>query len=315
MGDNKGRNYSRSNYWCSQDGINQNCNHSGRTKTHVRSNYRHKPRRSSPPLPTINSKDIESSLHPSTLSTNSIALGISSSNDNKKESDNLTNGLTITGIVIGSLLVLSIIIYYLIQFIKKRKESSGSQEEEVDDEELPHPQLTINFVKHNHPIPELCTTPDTQPILDYYSSKAGLTDVTTPPVISSNKLYDSINDHKSIIVEINKDTKGSPEENVNHEYVPQYYNGMEIPPLGARIIPLERQVQIAKELTSTNLSPTTNKRKSNRSISSILSISSRRKSSTSSTNNNYYNNNSSTTNSLTQISETPRNENAANIAP
>uniref|UniRef100_A0A1D1ZKM4 Uncharacterized protein n=1 Tax=Anthurium amnicola TaxID=1678845 RepID=A0A1D1ZKM4_9ARAE len=307
-----GRNYGRSNNWSSQDGINQK-QHFEMIKSRARSKYKSKR--------TIDSKILDTTLNPSPLPpTSSTALDDNAPN-NPNGSDNLS-GLIITGIVIGSLIVIILIIYCIIRFIKKRKKSLESQEDQ-EDEDLPHPQLTINFVKHNHPIPELCTTPDTQPILDYYSSKAGLTDASSPHIINSNKLNlsnkeeDNNNkDHKSTPVEVKEDTKKPTEEN---EYVPQYYNGMEIPPLGARIIPLERQVQIAKELTSVNLSPTKHKRKSNRSISSILSISSRRKSSTSNTisnyhNNNYYNNNnSSTTNSLTQISETPRNDNAANI--
>ena len=173
--------------------------------------------------------------------------------------------------------------------------------------------MTLNFVKHNHPIPELCTTPDTQPILDYYSSKAGLTNVSPPPVTNSNNKNNT--DHKSTPVEINNSNEESPEGNVNHEYVPQYYNGIEIPPLGARIIPLERQIQIAKELTS-NLNHINNKRKSNRSISSILSINSRRKSSTSNaTINCHNNNNNNSSTTLTLIRETSRNENAANVVP
>jgi len=158
----------------------------------------------------------------------------------------------------------------------------------------------LTFVKHNHPTPELCTTPDTQPIIDYYSSKAGLNIASSFPVADPNDSNDS-----------NVPIDENPEENINNEYVPQYYNGMEIPPLGARIIPLERQIQIAKESASANLSPTNHRRKSNRSISSILSISSRRKSSTSyatiSSNNN--NNNSNSTTTLTLIRETPRSEN------
>jgi hypothetical protein len=245
-------------------------------------------------------------------------LDANASND-KKGLNNVTSGLMITGITIGSLIVLTIIIYLLIRFIRKRRESFKSREVQ-EDEELPHPRLTLNFVKHNHPIPELCTTPDTQPILDYYSSKAGLTDASSPPIINSNKvnklshlINEDNKDQKFTSVEVNENIKKSSEENVRPNYVPQYYNGMEVPPLGARIIPLERQVQIAKEFTSVNLSTNNHKRKSNRSISSILSISSRRKSSTS--NYHYNNNNSSTTNSLTQISETPQNEAAANIVP
>jgi len=144
-----------------------------------------------------------------------------------------------------------------------------------------------------------------------------LIDASSPPIINSNKvnklshfIKEENNDHKSTPVVVNENTRKSSEENVNTDYVPQYYNGMEIPPLGARIIPLERQVQIAKELTSVN-NNNNNKRKSNRSISSLLSINSRRKSSTSNYHYNY--NNSSTTNSLSQISETPQNEGAAKI--
>lgn len=292
------------------DGINQN--YSGRTRSRARSNHRDKiSRRNSPP------KIIKSTLNPSPPLTNIIALNESASNNNKGYT-NGTNKLMIAGIAIGSLIFLSVI-YLIIRCIKKRRESSQSQEDQ-EDVELAHPRLTLNFVKHNHAIPELCTTPDTQPILDYYSSKAGLTDASSPPIINSNKvnklshlISEDNKDHKSRSVEVDENTRKSSEEDVNADYVPQYYNGMEIPPLGARIIPLERQVQIAKELTSVNLSTNNHKRKSNRSISSILSISSRRKSSTS--NYHYNNNNSSTTNSLTQISEAPRNEDAANTVP
>jgi hypothetical protein len=285
----KGRNYGCSNNWCSQDGTTH-----GKTKSRARLNY-HKSKRGfhliESPL---------NLLHP--------PPDVNTSNNNG--SNNLKNGLMITGIVIGSSILLAIIIYCLFRFIRKRRNSSESQK---DEEALPNPrELTLNFVKHNHPIPELCTTPDTQPILDYYSSKAGLTNVSSPPVINPN---DSINQiHKSTPVEVEE----SSEENINNVYVPQYYNGIEIPPLGARIIPLERQIQIAKELTSSNLNPANHKRKSNRSISSILSISSRRKSSTSNAtisnyHNNNNNNNSSTT--LTLIRETSGNENAASIVP
>ncbi|GBB99366.1 hypothetical protein RclHR1_00350022 [Rhizophagus clarus] len=291
----KGRNYGRSNNWSSQGGIKQN--YSERIRSRARSTHGdQKLKRNSPP-----SKIFKSTLNPL---TNIVALDENASKDNKG-----FNNRAIAGIAIGSLIVLTIIIFLIIRYIKKRRESSQSQEDQ-EDEELPSPRLTLNFVKHNHPIPELCTTPDTQPILDYYSSKAGLTDASSLPIINSNK----VNKLSHLINEDNKDRKSRSvevnenEENANADYVPQYYNGMEIPPLGARIIPLERQIQIAKELTTNN-----HKRKSNRSISSILSISSRRKSSTS---NHHYNiNNSSTTNSLTQISETPRNEDAANSVP
>jgi len=299
MEDNKGRNYGCLNNWCSQDGTTQ------KIKSRVRLNY-HKSKRG---LNFINSP--LNLLHPAPPVVNT-SNGKNGSNDMKK-------GLMISGIVIGSLILLAIIIYCLFRFIRKRK-NSGLQEE--DEEALPNPreQLTLNFVIHNHHIPELCTTPDTQPILDYYSSKAGLTNVSSPPVINSN-IINNNTDHKPTPVEINNSSEESPERNVNNEYVPQYYNGIEIPPLGARIIPLERQIQIAKELTSANLTsanlnPANNKRKSNRSnrsISSILSISSRRKSSASNaTINNYHNNNNNNNSSttLTLIRETPRNENA-----
>lgn len=283
------------------DGINQN--YTGKIKSRARSN--HSKRNFSSP------KIFKSTQNPSSPLSNIVVLNDNAPND-KKGFNNVTSGLMITGITIGSLIVITIIIYLLIRFIKKR-ESSKSREVQ-EDEELPHPRLTLNFVKHNHATPELCTTPDTQPILDYYSSKAGLTDASSPPIINSNKvnklshfIKEDNNDHKSTPVEVNENIRKSSGENVNTDYVPQYYNGMEIPPLGARIIPLERQVQIAKELTSVN----NNKRKSNRSISSLLSINSRRKSSTSNYHYNY--NNSSTANSLTQISETPQNEGAAKI--
>jgi len=302
MEDNKGRNHGCSNNWCSQDGTTQkHYTHSRKIKSRARLNY-HKSKRG---LNFMNTP--LNLLHPAPPTSTS---------NNKNGSKNLKDGFMISGIVIGSLIVLAIIIYCLIRFIKRK--NSKSQEE--DEEALPNPrELTLNFVKHNHPIPELCTTPDTQPILDYYSSKAGLTNVSPPPVTNSNNKNNT--DHKSTPVEINNSNEESPEGNVNHEYVPQYYNGIEIPPLGARIIPLERQVQIAKESTTANLNPANNKRKSNRSnrsISSILSISSRRKSSASNAtisnyHNNSNNNNSSTT--LTLIRETPRSENAANIVP
>jgi len=299
MGDNKGRNYDCSNNWCSQDGTTQKYfGHSGKIKSRARLNY-HKSKRG---LNFLNTP--LNLLHPAPPNVNT-------SND-KNGSNNVKNGLMISGIVVGSLIVLAIIIYCLIRFIRERR-NSGSREE--DEEALPNPrELTLNFVKHNHPIPELCTTPDTQPILDYYSSKAGLTNVTSPPVINSNNINDT--DHKPTPVEINNGSEESPEGNANNEYVPQYYNGIEIPPLGARIIPLERQIQIAKELTSANLNPANNKRKSNRSnrsISSILSISNKRKSSASNaTINNYHNNNNNNNSSttLTLIRETPRSENA-----
>jgi len=291
---NKGRNFGCSNNWCSQDGTTQKYyGYSGKIKSRARLNY-HKSKRSfnfiGSPL---------NLLHPS-------PPDVSTSNDNNG-SNNLKNGLMISGIVIGSSILLAIIIYFVFRFIRKRKNSSGSQE---DEEALPNPrELTLNFVKHNHHIPELCTTPDTQPILDYYSSKAGLTNISSPPVINSNDSNSQI--HKSTPVEVEE----SPEENINNGYVPQYYNGIEIPPLGARIIPLERQIQIAKELTS-NLNHINNKRKSNRSISSILSISSRRKSSTSNaTMNCHNNNNNNSSTTLTLIRETSRNENAANVVP
>lgn len=300
---NKGRNYRRSNNWSSQDGINQN--YSGRIKSRARSN--HSKRIFTSP------KIFKSTQNPSPPLSNIVASNAPNAPNDKK---GFTSGFIITGITIGSLIFLTIIVYLLIRFIKKRRETSKSREVQ-EDEELQHPRLTLNFVKHNHAIPELCTTPDTQPILDYYSSKAGLTDASSPPIINSNKvnklshfIKEDNNDHKSTPVIVNENTRKSSEENVNTDYVPQYYNGMEIPPLGARIIPLERQVQIAKELTSVN-NNNNNKRKSNRSISSLLSINSRRKSSTSNYHYNY--NNSSTTNSLSQISETPQNEGAAKI--
>lgn len=302
MEDNKGRNYGCSNNWCSQDGTTNG--HSEKIKSRARLNY-HKSKRG---LNFMNSP--LNLLHPAPPDVNTSA------SNNKNGAKNLKEGFMISGIVIGSLIVLAIIIYCLIRFIK-RKNSKSQQE---DEEALPNPrELTLNFVKHNHHIPELCTTPDTQPILDYYSSKAGLTNVSPPPVTNSNNKNNI--DHKSTPVEINNSNEESPEENVNREYVPQYYNGIEIPPLGARIIPLERQIQIAKELTSSNLNPANNKRKSNRSnrsISSILSISSRRKSNASNAtisnyHNNSNNNNSSTT--LTLIRETPRSENTANMVP
>lgn len=301
---NKGRNYRRSNNWSSQDGINQN--YSGRIKSRARSN--HSKRIFTSP------KIFKSTQNPSPPLSNIVASNAPNAPNDKK---GFTSGFIITGITIGSLIFLTIIVYLLIRFIKKRRETSKSREVQ-EDEELQHPRLTLNFVKHNHAIPELCTTPDTQPILDYYSSKAGLTDASSPPIINSNKvnklshfIKEDNNDHKSTPVIVNENTRKSSEENVNTDYVPQYYNGMEIPPLGARIIPLERQVQIAKELTSVNNNNNNNKRKSNRSISSLLSINSRRKSSTSNYHYNY--NNSSTTNSLSQISETPQNEGAAKI--
>jgi len=300
---NKGRNYRRSNNWSSQDGINQN--YSGRIKSRARSN--HSKRIFTSP------KIFKSTQNPSPPLSNIVDSNAPNAPNDKK---GFTSGFIITGITIGSLIFLTIIVYLLIRFIKKRRETSKSREVQ-EDEELQHPRLTLNFVKHNHAIPELCTTPDTQPILDYYSSKAGLIDASSPPIINSNKvnklshfIKEENNDHKSTPVVVNENTRKSSEENVNTDYVPQYYNGMEIPPLGARIIPLERQVQIAKELTSVN-NNNNNKRKSNRSISSLLSINSRRKSSTSNYHYNY--NNSSTTNSLSQISETPQNEGAAKI--
>ncbi|CAB4394101.1 uncharacterized protein OCT59_018120 [Rhizophagus irregularis] len=299
---NKGRNYRRSNNWSSQDGIDQN--YSGRIRSRARSN--HSKRIFTSP------KIFKPTQYPSPPLSNIVA----SNAPNDKSINNVSSGFIITGITIGSLIFLTIIVYLLIRFIRKRRESSKSREVQ-EDEELPHPRLTLNFVKHNHAIPELCTTPDTQPILDYYSSKAGLTDNSSPPIINSNKvnklshfIKEDNNDHKSTPVELTENIRKSSEENVNTDYVPQYYNGMEIPPLGARIIPLERQVQIAKELTSVN-NNNNNKRKSNRSISSLLSINSRRKSSTSNYHYNY--NNSSTPNSLSQISETPQNEGAAKI--
>jgi len=307
MGDNKRRNHKRSGNWCSQDDVNQ--------KYCSKIKSRAQRRNLTPP-----SRLVESPLNPSLLPTNTVALNGNTSN-NEKESSNVVSGLMITGISIGSLIILTVIIYCLIRFIKKRGSNDDEKVKDEQDEQPPLPlsnprELTIKFVKHNHPTPELCTTPDTQPILDYYSSKAGLT-----PFCVDNSL-DNNNVHKSTTIEIGENTDISPPSDSNNQgYVPQYYNGMEIPPLGARIIPLERQVQIAKELTSTNLSPTKHKRKSNRSISSLLSINSRRKSNSTSSINNYHNNNnnnnnnnnSSTTNTLSLIHESPKNENSANI--
>lgn len=302
MEDKKGRNCDHSNDWCSQGGINQKRqDYPGRAKT-----------RSKRALP--GSKMIES---PYTLSPPPLANAISDVPDHNY---NKNDGLVIAGIIIGSFIILSIIIYGLIRFARKKKkdDSSKSQEEEP---QLPgglpinHRALTINFVKHNHHAPELCTTPDTQPILDYYSSKAGLSlSPSSLGSINGNKNSKTSADEKCTTVEINETTLAAGDSTKGFsgdtEYVPQYYNGIEIPPLGARIIPLERQVQIAKEA---NLSPTQNKRKSRISISSILSINSRRKSNnTSHTSNssiiNHNTNNNNTNNTLNQIRES----NAAN---
>lgn len=296
MKDNRKRNCGRN--WCSQDGLNQKKSNGyfGRAKT--------RSKRSLPPSNIIN--------NPPSLSLtniNSVALDVNTpSNSNGPKS-----GWLVAGITIGSLIVFVIIIYGLVRFLRRSKDDPPSEsQQEAGEKRIPR-ELTINFVRHNHHAPELCTTPDTQPILDYYSSALNTSPLGT--MNGNNNSKDPTksngpnNNDKSTTVEINKTTTPGEstkpsEENTVNEYVPQYYNGIEIPPLGARIIPLERQVQIAKELTSANLNHVHNKRKSSRiSIGSILSINSRRKSNTSNSSAINNNNNGSTTNTLDLIRE------------
>ncbi|CAJ0906552.1 5877_t:CDS:2 [Entrophospora sp. SA101] len=59
-------------------------------------------------------------------------------------------------------------------------------------------------------------------------------------------------DNNSIVIDINNNYNNDSDvmseimSEINGE---KYYNGIKVPPLGARIIPLERQMEISKELS------------------------------------------------------------------
>nr|CAG8481333.1 7301_t:CDS:2 [Entrophospora candida] len=61
-------------------------------------------------------------------------------------------------------------------------------------------------------------------------------------------------DNNSIVIDINNNNYYNNDSDVMSEIMSEingekYYNGIKVPPLGARIIPLERQMEISKELS------------------------------------------------------------------
>ncbi|CAI2176743.1 8892_t:CDS:2 [Funneliformis geosporum] len=202
MEDKKGRTCDNSNDWCSQGGINQKHeDYPGRAKTHSKRT-----------LPI--SKMFESPYttpHPP-LANENLPVSDVTVQDDKKHG--LTSSLAIAAIIIGLFIISSIVIYGLIRFVRKRKNNSASkpQEQEV---RLPtnHLTITIDPIKHNHYAQESCTTPDTRPILDYYSSKAGL--ALNPSSLGNNNSKNSArsnnpnfnyNNDEYTTVEINENT-------------------------------------------------------------------------------------------------------------
>ncbi|CAG8708061.1 28220_t:CDS:2 [Gigaspora margarita] len=203
---------------------------------------------SSPYIISKLTKPLMTNPQPNSISTIKVRSSVNDDPVHQNNSSTTISTIEIVGIVLGILIVLAIIGFFCFSYFKRRyatfRESSPSHQETG----------TISTSTHNRPVLQ-------RPVLqnNHYNSTSkfssrtidSYTAMLTSNAEMSTQRVDSPSPTEGGSSGLSVGGRSTPSNSSNAFIVsnmPLYYNGMEVPPPGARIIPLELQMQIGKEI-------------------------------------------------------------------